>query len=362
MSPPQPVHPQSPSRRRFLVLTGAGAAGSLAAFAGLPASPPPRPSRSGPPPTPGWTTARRCACHAPAAGDNMIEQGLPLGNGRLGALVGADPARELLHVTDATLWTGGANTTLDGDGQFPYGRDDFGSFTLLARVMLYLPGHERSAVTDYRRTLDLSNGLVTTTYTKDKVRYTREMFASAPDDTIVVRLRQSGGGSLTGAVILSGTHGETTGVDKDRNLASFSAALGNKLRYAAAVTAAGDGTITATGTRVTFTDCSEVTLVISGGTDYAPDHATGFRNPDVDPSALAQDKALAAARDFGRTAARHARRRLPRLLRPADPRPRPLQRRAAPDGHLDAPEGPRGRRIGAPTPNSRRATSSSAAT
>ncbi|MFC9494979.1 glycoside hydrolase N-terminal domain-containing protein [Streptomyces sp. NPDC056982] len=280
-----------PSRRLVLGLGGALALSALPAFTAHAA--PRRPTTSPLVPAGEATTLWY---PEPADEDLLIEQGLPLGNGRLGALVGADPARELLHVTDATLWTGGANTTLDSDGQFPYGRDDFGSLTLLARVMLYLPGHELSAVTDYRRTLDLSNGLVTTTYTKDKVRHTREMFASAPDDTIVVRLSQSGGGSLTGAVILSGTHGETTGVDKGRNLASFSAAFGNKLRYAAAVTAAGDGTITATGTRVTFTDCSEVTLVISGGTDYAPDHTTGYRDPDADPLALAQDKALATAR------------------------------------------------------------------
>lgn len=235
----------------------------------------------------------------PADEDLLIEQGLPLGNGRIGALIGADPARELLHVTDATLWTGGANTTLDSDGQFPYGRDDFGSFTLLARVMLHMPGHEFSAVTGYRRALDLSNGLVTTTYTKDKVRYVREMFAGAADDAIVVRLSQSGGGSLSGALILTGTHGETTGVDKDQRLASFSSSFANGLRYAAAVAAAGDGTIAATGTRVTFTDCTEVTLVISGGTDYAPDHAAGYRDPDADPLALAQSKALAAARTAG---------------------------------------------------------------
>ncbi|MFI7383687.1 glycosyl hydrolase family 95 catalytic domain-containing protein [Streptomyces sp. NPDC049813] len=280
-----------PSRRLVLGLGTALALNTLPAFTAHAA--PHRPATS---PLVPAAEATTLWYPEPADEDLLIEQGLPLGNGRLGALVGADPARELLHVTDATLWTGGANTTLDGDGQFPYGREDFGSFTLLARVMISLPGHERSAVTGYRRTLDLSNGLVTTAYTKDKVRYVREMFASGPDDTIVVRLRQSGGGSLTGAVILSGTHGETTGVDKDRDLASFSAALGNGLRYAAAVTAAGDGRIAATGTRVTFTDCTEVTLVVSGGTDYAPDHAAGWRDPAADPLALARDKARAAAR------------------------------------------------------------------
>ncbi|WP_319062266.1 glycoside hydrolase N-terminal domain-containing protein [Streptomyces europaeiscabiei] len=43
----------------------------------------------------------------------MITQGLPVGNGRLGALVGNDPGRERLFLTDATLWTGDLNPTLD---------------------------------------------------------------------------------------------------------------------------------------------------------------------------------------------------------------------------------------------------------
>ncbi|MFF4837516.1 glycoside hydrolase N-terminal domain-containing protein [Streptomyces sp. NPDC001315] len=283
-----------PSRRLVLGLGAALALNALPAFTAHAA--PSRPTISPLVPADAATTLWY---PEPADEDVLIEQGLPLGNGRIGALVGADPARELFHVTDATLWTGGANATLDSDGQFPYGRDDFGSLTLLARVMLHMPGHEFSAVTGYRRTLDLSNGLVTTTYTKDKVRYVREMFASAADDTIVVRLSQSGGGSLSGALILSGTHGETTGVDKDRHLASFSSSFANGLRYAAAVAAAGDGTVAAIGTRVTFTDCTEVTLVISGGTDYAPDHAAGYRDPGADPLALAQSKALAAARISG---------------------------------------------------------------
>ncbi|MER5437759.1 glycoside hydrolase N-terminal domain-containing protein [Streptomyces sp. NPDC002790] len=235
----------------------------------------------------------------PADGDLLIEQGLPLGNGRLGALVGGDPDSELFHVTDASMWTGGANATLDGDGQFPYGRDDFGSLTLLARPVLTVPGHGRADVSGYRRTLDLSNGLVTTSYTKGKVRYLREMFISAPDDALVIRLSQSGGGTLTGSLVLSGTHGETTTADAARRLASFSASFANGLRYAAAVTARGDGTIAAKGARVTFTDCTEVVIVISGGTDYAPDHAAGYRDPGLDPLRLAESNALAAAASSG---------------------------------------------------------------
>jgi alpha-L-fucosidase 2 len=86
----------------------------------------------------------------------MIEQGLPVGNGRLGALASNDPGREVLLITDATMWTGGLNDTLDSDGQFPYGRADFGSLTLLARLTVDIPDHDLGAVSGYRRTLDLA--------------------------------------------------------------------------------------------------------------------------------------------------------------------------------------------------------------
>ncbi|WP_338703377.1 glycoside hydrolase N-terminal domain-containing protein [Streptomyces sp. Q6] len=286
-----------PSRRTALGLGAALALSTVPAFTAHAA--PGRPTTSPLVPADEATTLWY---PEPADEDLLIEQGLPLGNGRLGALVGGDPAREILHVTDASLWTGGANDTLDSDGQFPYGRDDFGSMTLLTRAILSLPGHDRAAVSGYRRTLDLSNGLVTTTYTKDKVRHVREMFVSAPDDALVIRLRQAGGAPLTGSLVLSGTHGETTTADTVRHLASFVGTFGNDLRYAAAVTAAATGgTVSASGSRVTFTGCSEVVIVLSGGTDYAPDHATGYRDPDADPLRLAQAKVLAASASAGET-------------------------------------------------------------
>ena len=67
-----------------------------------------------------------------------------------------------------------------------------------------------AAISDYRRQLDLSNGIVSTTYQYHGASYRREVFASHPDDVIVIRLTQTGGGSYTGSVTLTGTHGETT--------------------------------------------------------------------------------------------------------------------------------------------------------
>ncbi|MFE9622623.1 glycoside hydrolase N-terminal domain-containing protein [Streptomyces sp. NPDC006527] len=281
-------HPTDPGRRTLLSLTAT--AGLTAALGSLPAftasAAPRRPADS--------TTPRSDPRHhlwwrAPADDGSMIEQGLPVGNGRLGALTGNDPGREVLLITDATLWTGGLNDTLDADGQFPYGRSDFGSFTLLARLTVDLPDHDLSGVDGYRRTLDLAQGLVTSSYVRSGVTYRRQIFASRPDDVIVLHFTQSGRGRYTGSVTLEGTHGEGAAV-------SFGTAFPNGLRYGAAVTAYGTGgRVRVHGTRVDFSGCRDLTVVVSGGTDYAPDASKRYRDPTLDPEKLARAKVRAAA-------------------------------------------------------------------
>ncbi|MEU3986043.1 glycoside hydrolase N-terminal domain-containing protein [Streptomyces sp. NPDC026672] len=279
---------QLPSRRGFLALAAAtGALASLPAFTATAA-----PRRPLDEPAPTGASRTTLWWQAPADEHSMIEQGLPVGNGRLGALASNDPGRELLLITDATLWTGGLNDTLDGDGQFPYGRADFGSFTLLARLTVDIPDHDLSAVNDYRRTLDLDRGVVETSYVRSGTTYRRQVFASRPDDTVVAHFTQSGGGRYTGTLTLEGTHGE-----KSARADSFAGSFPNGLRYGAAVTAYGSGgTVKVNGTRISFTGCRDLTVVISGGTDYAPDASRDFRDPSLDPEALARTKVRAAAR------------------------------------------------------------------
>ncbi|MER5197534.1 glycosyl hydrolase family 95 catalytic domain-containing protein [Streptomyces sp. NPDC002755] len=282
---PRPTDPE----RRTLLAAGLTAA----ALAGLPAftasAAPRRPADAAPQPT--EDSRHLLWWRAPADGHSMIEQGLPVGNGRLGALASNDPGRELLLITDATMWTGGLNDKLDADGQFPYGRADFGSFTLLARLTVDIPDHDLSAVNGYRRTLDLSQALITTTYVRAGVTYRRQIFASRPDDVIVLHFTQSGGGRYTGSVTLDGTHGETGGAAE-----SFGAAFPGGLRYGAAVTAHGaGGRVRVNGARIDFSGCTDLTVVVSGGTDYAPDARAKYRDPSLDPEKLARTKVRAAA-------------------------------------------------------------------
>ncbi|WEO99687.1 glycoside hydrolase N-terminal domain-containing protein [Streptomyces sp. FXJ1.172] len=286
-----------PNRRGFLAL--AAAAGTAAALGALPAfsasAAPLRPTSS-PLLSPAAAARNQLWWQAPASPDSMIRQGLPVGNGRLGALASNDPASELLMITDSTLWTGGINDTLQSDGQFPYGRDDFGSLTLLAHLTVDVPGHDLGSVDSYRRTLDLGQGLVSASYDLSGVTYHRQIFASRPDDVIVVHFSQQGGGTYTGTVSLAGTHGESTTADGAGRSASFGASFANGLKYGAAVTArSSTGTVAVDGTSISFSGCADLTVVVSGGTDYAPDAAAGFRDPSVDPQHLARTKVLDAA-------------------------------------------------------------------
>ncbi|HEY3467954.1 MAG TPA: glycoside hydrolase N-terminal domain-containing protein [Amycolatopsis sp.] len=265
-----------PSRRTFFKLGGAVGAGL--AFSGIPpfaaSAEVLRPAVADLVPDDRATTLWY---PAPAAEDKIIEQGLPIGNGRIGALVGGDPAADFLYLADASLWTGGANDVLEDDGQFPYEREKFGTLGLLAKVRISVPAH--TGVTDYRRTLDLSNGVVVITYRHQGVRYRREYFASHPDDVVVIRFS---GGPVTGSVSLEPTRGETMSGE------GFTGTFGNGLKYACA---ASGGT--------TFSGSRDVVVVLSGGTNYVPDAARKFLDASLDPLALAKDKAAKALRAGG---------------------------------------------------------------
>ncbi|MEV4615249.1 glycoside hydrolase N-terminal domain-containing protein [Kitasatospora sp. NPDC049258] len=307
MSTPLPACQGDPGRHRRgrtrrNVLKAGGSLAALLAIASVPvfsaAGSETRPSGTQPVPDGEATTLWYTA---PATEGRILSEGLPIGNGRLGALVGGDPARDFLHLSDASLWTGTPNAQLDGGGQFPYDEARFGSFQLLAKLYIDIPAHARGRVTDYRRELDLGNGVVRVSYTLGAVTYRREIYISHPDDALVVRLTQSGGGSYTGTLALNSAHGDATTAAAGQ-VASFGGRLANNLKYAAAVTAASStGTISATGSSVTFTGCAEVLVVLAGGTNYLPDEARSYMDPAADPKALAEAKARAGAAVAGAT-------------------------------------------------------------
>lgn len=286
--------PDMHARRRFL--KGAGALSAMLPFMGLPVFAAPGPVRrpgASPPPGPAGKTS--LWYDSPAVEANVLREGLPIGNGRLGALVGGDPARDFLYLTDGSMWLGGLNDKLDKEGQFNYTTADFGGLTMLAKLFVAVEGHEFANITDYRRELDLAQGYIRISYRKGNVRYVREIYASHPDDVVVVRLSQSGGGKHAGSIELAGTHGEATQGDDAR--LRFDGKLENGLKYGAQVKAvASSGTVSAHGSTLRFDGCESLTVIFCGGTNYAPKLATGYRDPSLDPSTRSREKVEAAAK------------------------------------------------------------------
>ena len=146
-----------------------------------------------------------------------FEEALPIGNGRLGAMVYGDPIHERLSLNDITLWTGEPDkgpehpdlvvVGLTGDGaealkavREALDREDYAAAEQLQKGLQghfsesYMPlgnlriDYDSCAVDNYLRTLDLSRAVATTSYLRDGALFRSEVFASAPDSAIVVHI------------------------------------------------------------------------------------------------------------------------------------------------------------------------------
>lgn len=137
-------------------------------------------------------------------------EALPIGNGRLGAMIFGGVNEELLQLNEATLWSGGPVGENVNPRAYEFlaparaalARGEYGRASDLVKNMQghfsqsYLPLGDlvlqqtkgAGTSTDYRRELDFRSGLATTTFTVDGVHYRREVFASAPGEVIVMRL------------------------------------------------------------------------------------------------------------------------------------------------------------------------------
>ena len=191
---------------------------------------------------------------------NVFEEALPLGNGHLGAMVYGRIGDELIRLNEATLWSGtGADTDpidgralladvrkallaedwalghelakglqgRDAEAFLPLGslhlRQTFGAEENQSQYAAYNGKRTEKAstssaqISDYARTLDLSRAVATVAFSRDGVRYTREVFVSHPDRVLVLRLTASEKGKLEfvldGSTPWNGCKVESLGAD-----------------------------------------------------------------------------------------------------------------------------------------------------
>jgi len=153
------------------------------------------------------------------AGDRW-ENALPVGNGRLGAMVYGNVSLENIQLNEQTVWSGSPNrndypemlTALPeirrlifegkqaeaqklAEKEVKFSKSSGQMFEPVGSLRLAFDGQDN--FTGYRRELDIGRAVARTTYTVDGVLYTREVLASLPDRVIVVRLTASKPGSLS---------------------------------------------------------------------------------------------------------------------------------------------------------------------
>ena len=143
---------------------------------------------------------------------------LPIGNGRLGAMVFGGVARERIQLNEETLWDGGPRDTnnpkalaaLPKVQQLLFEDKNEEATQLASETMLGVPERIKSYqslgdlfldfshndVTHYRRELNLNTGIAKTTYQCGDVNFTREVFVTAVDNLIVVRIESDMDGQV----------------------------------------------------------------------------------------------------------------------------------------------------------------------
>lgn len=150
-----------------------------------------------------------------------------------------------------------------------------------------LGGEPGEVPTDYRRTLDLSNGIHTVRFSNAHGTFTREALASRPAQVIIVRYTASKKAALTGAIQLKSAQGASVQA-RGREL-MFSGTMPNQLKHAAVVRAIPTGgKLEADGETLRFTSCDSLTLLLNARTDYKPDMASNWRGEPPLPWTLAE--------------------------------------------------------------------------
>ena len=153
-------------------------------------------------------------------------QALPVGNGRLGAMVFGGFPKERIQLNEETLWDGYPRDTTNPKAlealpkvrKLLFEDKNEAATALAGKTMMGVPERIKSYqslgdlfltmpttrnVADYRRELDLDTGIATTSYRMNGVRYQREVFASAPDQVIVVRLTADKPGAIDTRVTMT---------------------------------------------------------------------------------------------------------------------------------------------------------------
>ena len=263
-------------------------------------------------------------------------EALPLGNGRLGAMVFGTPAKERFQLNEESLWAGcpveswpadyakhmeevrrlvfaGRNAEAEAYGvaNLTASPTSFRSYQPLAD--LWLDFGTAYAVSDYRRELLLDDGMARVVFRQGDAALTREAFISASDDVLAVRLATDKPGTLSFSVGLTRERDMKVAANGDRlhldgqivdvekkdggyeDNAGGSGPGGEHMKFAGRLHARVDrGKVIAEGDKLRIEGAGEVVILFTAATDYQLAKLNFDRS--IDPARVSDgilDKAVA---------------------------------------------------------------------
>lgn len=169
---------------------------------------------------PGFSQSQNLKLWYNAPAGEVWEAALPIGNGRIAAMVFGNPKNEFIKLNESSVWSGGPSRNDNPDalkalpeirklifeGKYKEATDlavkniqskknNGMKFEPVGNLNLVFPGHDQFK--DYYRDLDLENAVTTTSYKVNGITFKRSVFASVPDQVIVMRLTADEHASIT---------------------------------------------------------------------------------------------------------------------------------------------------------------------
>ena len=253
-------------------------------------------------------------------------EALPVGNGRIGAMVYGSSWNETIQLNEESLWAGcpaDGNTEsaaimpeiqkrlLEGDvaGAVELAEANLAgnplkirSYQPFGELHIQFCESEPEDISNYCRRLDLSTGIAYTKYTWKGVNFAREVFASAPDNIIVIKMTADTPGALTfqlrydrakdaGAYAVSDSEIAIEGQIIDLPEEECGPA-GAHMKFAGRIKAvAKGGKTTASGSSIFVENADEVVFYVAMNTDYSL-HKLNF-DRSINPAQLGEDQIAA---------------------------------------------------------------------
>lgn len=219
------------------------------------------------------------------------EDALPVGNGKLAAMVFGGVKTERIQFNEETLWTGeprsyahnGASQyltqirTLLNEGKQKEA-EDLATKEFMGEPMrqmayqafgdLYLDFSDHENISDYKRELDLNEGISRIDYKSNGVKFSREVFASFPAKAIFVHLKSDQSGKLNFALRLDAIHTNKKVTVNDNELTLHVKVDNGILEGVAKVKVVTDGKVKHADGKISVEDATTATLILSAATNY----------------------------------------------------------------------------------------------